>query len=206
MIYAYVRVSTDRQSTENQKFEIEKYCRKEELAIDEWVIETVSGTKKSSERLLGGLIERLKTDDVLLVAELSRLGRKISDFFVVVDFCLLNKVTVRGIKEGFHSDQKTSKYMAIVFGMCAEIERDMIAERTREALARRKQEGVILGRRVGSKSATVKLDSKKETILDLIYAKTSKIEICRILEADRSTLYRYLRRLVNAGELAEELI
>ena len=77
MIYGYVRVSTDKQRVDNQEYEIQRFCKKNKLKIDEWIKETISGTKKPDKRKLGGLLNKLKAGDLIICSELSRLGRSL---------------------------------------------------------------------------------------------------------------------------------
>jgi DNA invertase Pin-like site-specific DNA recombinase len=151
MIYGYIRVSTDKQTVENQRFEIGRYELTSGIVIDQWVEEVVSGTKTADERLLGGLLDDMTKGDTLIVSELSRIGRSILDVFTTFEIIKNKKLTLIGIKEGFNSEQKMSKIMLTLSAMFAEIERDRISERTKEALAKRKADGVILGRKKGTR-------------------------------------------------------
>jgi len=77
MVYGYVRVSTDKQTTENQRFEIEKFTKSRNMRIDRWVDETISGTKVIADRQLGKLLKQIRKGDILITTELSRLGRNL---------------------------------------------------------------------------------------------------------------------------------
>lgn len=141
MIYGYIRVSTDTQSVENQRFEINEYAKKHEMKIDNYIEETVSGTKNYSKRRLGKLLTRLKKDDTLIASELSRLGRNLYMIMDILHFCMLKEVKVITIKDNFLlTDNIESKVLAFAFGLSAEIERKLISERTKEALTRLKRE------------------------------------------------------------------
>jgi DNA invertase Pin-like site-specific DNA recombinase len=193
-IYAYIRVSTDKQTVENQRFEIERYCDRENLQIYSWIEETISGTKKADERLLGGLLHKLKKGDTLICAELSRLGRRIIDLLTTVNYCSDNKICLIALKDGFDNRNKMSKIIAAVIGICAEMERDMISERTKEALAKRKADGVLLGRKKGFRLETVKLDKYKNIIQELRDAGMSVKDIAKHIGENERVLYRYLKR------------
>ena len=147
MIYGYIRVSTDKQTVENQRFEIENYCKERNLLVASWIEETISGTKKVDERKLGKLLGKVKKGDIIICAELSRLGRNMFMIMSILNYCMENEIKVWTIKDGYKlGDDLTSKVLAFAFGLSAEIERNLISQRTKEALARKKAEGVQLGR------------------------------------------------------------
>src|SRR5947207_2482709 len=101
MIYAYIRVSTDKQTTENQRFELLKFADEKKLAVDTWVEETISSTKKLDERKLGALLGQMTKGDVLLVTELSRLGRSIMEVMSILHILMENQVKVFTAKERY---------------------------------------------------------------------------------------------------------
>ena len=193
MIYAYVRVSTDKQTTENQRYEILKFADRKSINIDEWVNETVSGTKKVSDRVLGQLIEGLGKDDFLVVSELSRLGRSLMEVMSILNSLMEKEVKVFSVKEGYElGDNINSKVLAFAFGLSAEIERNMISQRTKEALARKRSEGLKLGRPKGSLSKKTKLTGKDEDIKALLEKKVSVAAIARIMNVHRITMKNYI--------------
>jgi len=194
MIYGYIRVSTDKQTTENQRFEIEKFSEVKEMPIGEWIEETISATKKLDDRKFGGLLKRMKTGDILIVTELSRLGRNLMQIMSILNRCMENQIQVFTIKENYElGNNINSKVLAFAFGLSAEIERNLISQRTKEALARKKAEGVILGRPKGSKSKVVKLTGREEEIKDLLDKKISKSAIGRLLGAHRLTVDEFIK-------------
>ncbi|MDO7253720.1 master DNA invertase Mpi family serine-type recombinase [Helicobacter cappadocius] len=153
MIYAYIRVSTDKQTTENQRFEIENFAKSKDFKINNIVEETKSGMIAIDNRKLGRLIKSLKKGDTLIVTELSRLGRSLLAVMGLLNECMSRGITIYSIKERYElGDNINSKVLAFAFSLSAEIERQLISQRTKEGLARRRAEGVILGRRKGSKS------------------------------------------------------
>ncbi len=193
MIYGYIRVSTDKQTTENQRFEILKFADEKKLAVDSWIEETISSTKKLDERKLGALVQQMGKDDVLLVTELSRLGRSIMEVMGILNVLMEKQVKVFTAKERYElGNNINSKVLAFAFSLSAEIERSMISSRTKEALARRKSEGKQLGRPKGRLSTTVKLTGKDEVIKELLSKKISEAAIARILEVNRITLRNYV--------------
>jgi DNA invertase Pin-like site-specific DNA recombinase len=192
-VYAYIRVSTDKQTVENQRFAINIYCQKQGFQVNEWVEEIVSGTKRAKDRLLGGLIDKLQTGDMLICSELSRVGRSMGEFFLIIDNCFQRKITVHGIKEGFRSNERTSMYMAGIYAVFAQMERDRISDRTKEALAKRKADGMILGRKKGEKPKNTKFSKLKPQILEMLNSGKTKIEISEKLGISREHITRFLR-------------
>lgn len=150
MIYGYIRVSSDKQTVENQRFEINNFCQRESLHIDGWIEETISGTKNYDKRQLGKLLNRVQKDDLIICAELSRLGRNLFMIMEILSLCMKKECRVWTIKDNYRlGDDIQSKVLAFAFGLSAEIERNLISQRTKEALARKKAEGVVLGRPKG---------------------------------------------------------
>lgn len=194
MTYGYIRVSTDRQTTQNQKFEIKNYAKERNVVIDEWIEETISATKKLEQRKFGHLLNKMKKGDVLIVSELSRMGRNLMQIMKILHDCMEKDIQVFTIKERYElGNNINSKVLAFAFGLSAEIERNLISQRTKEALARKKAEGVILGRPIGSKSSTLKLTGKEEEIKKLLRKKISYSGIGRILGAHRLTVSSFVK-------------
>lgn len=193
MIYGYIRVSTDKQTVENQRFEITNYCERKSISIERWIEETISGTKDYEKRKLGKLIVRLNKDDVLICSELSRLGRSLFMIMDILNHCMRIGCKVISIKDNYElGDDIQSKVLAFAFGLSAEIERNLISQRTKEALIRKKEEGVTLGRPKGRKSSFVKLSGKRQQILDYLAQGKSKTWISRKYKVHRNTLAAFL--------------
>lgn len=200
MNYGYIRVSSDKQTIENQRFEIVNFCKRNDIAIDGWIEETISGTKSYSKRALGKLLKRVKKDDLIICAEISRLGRNLFMIMEILNICMNKNCKVWSIKDGYRlGDDIQSKVLAFAFALSAEIERNLISQRTKEALNRKKAEGVILGRRQGSYNKTLnkKCECHKEKIDLLLKQAYSISEIARKLKVSRGTLYRYLEKTNN---------
>jgi len=166
MIYGYIRVSSDKQTVENQRFEITNFCQKQNLYIDDWIEETISGTKAYNKRELGRLLRKVSKGDIWTIKDNYRLG-----------------------------DDIQSKVLAFAFGLSAEIERNLISQRTKEALARKRAEGVTLGRPQGAKTAPEKhkLYTKQTLIAELLKQGVSQRRIAKILQVDRGTLSRFIQ-------------
>ena len=194
MYYGYIRVSSDKQTVENQRFEINNYCEKQGLTIDGWIEETISGTKNYTKRALGKLLKRVNKDDVIICSELSRLGRNLFMIMEILNICMNRECRVWTIKDNYRlGDDIQSKVLAFAFGLSAEIERNLISQRTKEALARKRAEGVVLGRPIGRKSSHVKLTGKDETIKVLRKQGVSIVKIAKIFKVDRMTVAKYIK-------------
>jgi len=194
MIYAYIRVSTDKQTVKNQRYEITQFAKNKNLFIEKWIEEKVSGTKKVEDRKLGSLLQKMKTYDTILISELSRLGRNLMQIMSILNFCMEHSLKIISIKENYEfGDNINSKVLAFAFGLSAEIERNLISQRTKEALARKRAEGIYLGRPKGSRSAHLKLDDKKDALQNLLRTGLTKTAICKKLSVSRVTLNRFLK-------------
>ena len=196
MIYGYIRVSSDKQTVENQRFEINNFCEKYNMQIDGWIEETISGTKAYNKRQLGTLLKRVKKDDLIICAELSRLGRNLFMIMEILNICMTKECKVWTIKDNYRlGEDIQSKVLAFAFGLSAEIERNLISQRTKEALARKRAEGVTLGRPKGRKTSPEKhkLYGKRKLISELLAVGMSQRAIAKICKVDRNTLARFLK-------------
>jgi DNA invertase Pin-like site-specific DNA recombinase len=194
MTYGYIRVSTDRQTVDNQRFEIERFCSRNNLKIEHWIEETISGNKLPEKRLLGSLLEEVRAGDLIICSELSRLGRSLFMIMSILNQLMLNDVRIWTIKDNYRlGDNIQSKVLAFAFGLSAEIERDLISQRTREALARKRSEGKVLGRPSGKKSSHVKLSGREQEIQALFNRHFSKSAIGRIYGVNRMTVDAFLK-------------
>lgn len=192
--YAYLRVSTQMQTLENQKFEIEKWCEANRLKVDFWVTESVSGTVSWEKRRLGRTIRRMKKGDLLLCTEISRLGRNMLMIMSVLNFCSQRGIRIHTIKDNFDlSDNINSKIIAFAFALAAEIERNLISQRTREALAARKLQGVRLGRPIGISKKVQKVYDDIEVINQLIGEGVPKSVISKMYKVHRNTVSKCLK-------------
>jgi DNA invertase Pin-like site-specific DNA recombinase len=193
MIYGYIRVSTDRQTLENQRYEITRFCEQNNCLIDGWIQETISGTKSADKRKLGELLEIIKKGDLIVCAELSRLGRSLFMIMNILNTCMEKECRVWTIKEGYRlGDDIQSKVLAFAFGMAAEIERQLISARTKEALERRKAQGLKLGRPKGRSAQTDILDNHYEAIRASLRNGVTKTAIAKQMKCSRTTLYSWL--------------
>lgn len=193
MIYGYIRVSTDKQTLENQEFEINNFCRKENIKVDKWITETISGTKDFEKRKLGKILKKLKSEDILICSEVSRLGRNLLQIMTILNICIQKEAQVWTIKDNYRLGADIqSKVLAFAFSLSAEIERNLISQRTKEALARIKANGRKLGREFGSKNKKHVLDGKENEILNLIKKGVPKTQIAKMMGVSSRTIYNFL--------------
>ena len=186
MIVGYLRVSTCRQHLTNQQEEIQRFAAGRHLSVDRWVTEIVSGKKNERERKLGPLLRKMTAGDTIIVTE----GK-----------CLKKKINLYTTKEGYAFDESiNSKVLCFAFGLVAEIERNLISLRTREALAARKANGVVLGRRKGSYTKTNVLLKNRSVIVSMLDAGISINSICRQLNVSRETFYKFRRKAPEVDE------
>lgn len=198
MIYGYIRVSTDGQTTENQKLAIKNYCRERRLRRVHWVAETISGTKNPEKRKLGELIDTVEEGDTIVLTELSRLGRSLMMILNVLQKLLDKKVRVITIKEGYElGDNIQSKVLAFAFGLSAEIERTLLSERTKQGLERARKAGKQIGRLPGQKPNYYKLTPYRYKIKRYLKAGRSKLSIAKELGVTWVTLDRFVRYHLN---------
>lgn len=195
MTYGYIRVSTDKQTVENQKFEITNFCKREKLQVDGWIEETISGSRNYDKRKLGELLKIIKKEDLIICAELSRLGRNLFMIMEILNICMKKECKVWTIKDNYRlGNDIQSKVLAFAFGLSAEIERDLISQRTKEALKLKRAEGVVLGRKRGSRNTHFnKVCSQHHGFIMHQYSNGVSIPvIAGMLGIAKGTLYRYL--------------
>jgi len=195
MIYGYIRVSSDKQTVENQRFEIKNFCEHRSLLIDDWIKETISGTKNYTKRQLGNLLKKVHKDDIIICSELSRLGRNLFMIMEILNICMTKEFRVWTIKDNYRlGDDIQSKVLAFAFGLSAEIERNLISQRTKEALARLKAEGKRIGRDSGRRNNQLNsiCISKHRFIIKQLADGVSIPKIAQKIKVARGTLYRYL--------------
>lgn len=198
MIYGYIRVSTELQNCANQKYELECFAAKNKIQINEYIEETISSRKPLKDRKLGKILEKIGKSDVVITTEISRLGRNMLEVMGILQTCLEKECEIITIKENYHLGADIqSKVLAFAFGLSAEIERTLIAQRTKEALARLKSEGKTLGRPIGSKNKKLLLAGKESTIKKLLNNGFTKSQIAKMLKVDRCTLYYFIKYHLN---------
>ena len=189
MIIAYLRVSTEKQNLFNQRSEIERFAVQKNITVDHFIMEIASGKKAGKERQLGSLLKKLKTDIMSIMGK-----------------CLEKGIVLHSVKDGYTFDDSiNSKVLCFAFGLVAEIERNLISMRTKEALALRRAEGVTLGRKKGSYTKLKILMDNRHTIIKMLKEGKSIITICRHYELSRDTFEKFKKKCPDiSGILAEK--
>jgi len=195
-VYGYVRVSTDKQERENQKHAILEYANKERLGHVDFVEETISSKIKLEKRDINRLIAMMKDGDILLVTETSRIGRSLMEIMSIFKTLVENGITTHVIKSNFkignNEDKIMSSVLIFAFGLASEIERDLISQRTKMGLAKRKAEGKKLGRQKGQKVKSC-LDGKEQDIINYIDKDIPISTIAKIHDVARTTMDNFIK-------------
>lgn len=201
MIYAYCRVSTSHQTEENQHFVIEKFATENNIHIDIWVEETISSGQKLSKRKLGKLIPKLKSGDILITTEISRLARSLMELMGILQTCLEKDCQIWTLKENFRlGTDVQSKVLAFAFGLSAELSKSLLQARVRESLARLKANGKKLGRPFGARSRELKLAKYHDRLERMIKRGISKPQIAKKLGVHKCTIYNYLKEIRQSAD------
>ncbi|MDP2852581.1 MAG: recombinase family protein [Gallionella sp.] len=193
--YAYLRVSTDAQDVDNQRHGVLEYANQHGFSKLIFVEDSASGKTPWQGRKVGALLlETCQPGDTVIFAEISRMARSTLQVLEIVKHCVEQQINVHIAKSRMVLDGSLqSKITATVLGLAAEIEREFISMRTKEALAKRKADGVTLGRPRG-KAVKIKLDDHAQTIQDYLNKGIGKRDIARLLNVSPSTLYDYIVR------------
>ena len=194
-IWGYIRVSTDNQHTKNQRLAILEYANKHSITIDHWMEIKASTRRTPTERKIDELMESLNPGDTLIVAELSRIGRSVGQIAILVDQLIKQKIKIFFLKEdlklaGKHTIQQ--KVTMTMFSLFAEIERDLISERTKEGLSRARAEGKLLGRPKGPGKS--KLDGKEAEIKKYLDLKVGKASIAKIFGVSWPCIDNFIKK------------
>jgi DNA invertase Pin-like site-specific DNA recombinase len=194
MVIAYIRVSTQEQTYQGQRHEIEAFCHQRGILVDKWIEEKVSGLKNLQERTLGKTIRMMKKGDLLVCTELSRLGRNTMMVMSILQLCSEKQLRIMSIKDNFElSNSIQSKILAFAFSLAAEIERNLISQRTKEALAAKKAEGKKLGRPCGKTAQQQRFESMHDEIVLMQERKMTYKQIAAQVGVHQNTLCRYMK-------------
>lgn len=206
MVIAYVRVSTNKQHLDNQKEEILRFADGKNIEVDRWLCEVVNGRKSRHERGLSDMLSRLRRGDTLIVTELSRLSRTMLEIMGILNMCMEKQITLYSTKDGYaFEDNINSKVLGFAFGLVAEIERNLISQRTKEALMKRKLDGQVLGRPKGSLSGQNKLKGNMEHIMKMRQEKHSYVDIAKTYGVSRGTLYAFMKEQTDKAKGSGQL-
>ena len=199
-VWAYYRVSSDFQNYKSQKIGVLNWCKQNKYdVIDEEVIDDgVSGTILAKDRAFNRIIKNSKYGDILIVSELSRIGRSTADVLNTLNILAKKGVEVHFVKQNMKMDNSPmGKMMIAIMSAFSELERDLISQRTIEGLARVKSEGKILGRPLGSKNSKYKLDNCEELVKEWLSEGKTKSYIAKRLNVHRSSLYHFIKKYIN---------
>ena len=192
---AYLRISTTSQDCDNQRLAILDYAHGHRMTIDEFVSIQASSRKTLRQRGVLELLKRLEPEDILLVSELSRLGRSVGQIIQMVDYLVRNRIRLVAIKESIELSGKQdiqTKVMVTMFSLFAEIERDLISERTKEGIAAARAKGKIIGRPKGTLGKS-KLDGREEEIRLLVGKEVGVTSIAKIMGVSRTALRHFIK-------------
>lgn len=190
---AYLRVSTIDQDIEKNKADILKLSNEKDLGKVRFVEEKVSGKVPWRERKISGVLEDLRTGDNLLVSELSRLGRSMLECMEILSIATQKGINVYAVKGNWQLDGSIqSKIIAMAFSMAAEIERDLISKRTKEALRAKKEAGIKLGRPQGPGKS--KLDKYRPEIEALLKNGSTQRFIANRYKTTEANLYHWMKK------------
>ncbi|MBD3183292.1 resolvase [Candidatus Poribacteria bacterium] len=193
-VIGYIRICSQKQEIENQQTSISRYADKNNLKIDDFVDIDLSIRKIQKERQITQLLNTLNSYDTLIVAELSRLGRSLNQIIDLIKKLMRKGVRLITVKEGIDTgqDNTVTKTQMAMFNLFAEIERDLLSQRTREGLARARKEGKILGRPKGSKGTSI-LDGKEDQIKEYLKKGINKTAIAKLMDVSRPTVVNFIK-------------
>ena len=196
-VIGYIRVSSNKQTYAHQYFEIEQFAKSQRLKIDNWMEKTISSRKALKNRKLEVLLETLQENDILITCEISRWGRSLLEIMRILETCLNKNCQVWTLKENYRlGNDIQSKVLAFSFSLAAEIERNLISQRTKSSLANLKASGKKLGRPFSAESKKLKLSKNAKKVRNLLEKGISKSQIAKILGVQRSTLRRFIERML----------
>ena len=195
-VIGYIRVSSNKQTCEHQHFEIEQFAHQNNIVVDRWVEETISSRKALNKRQLGQLLDELNEGDILIAAEISRLGRSLLEVMRILENCLNKNCQVWTIKENYKlGNDIQSKVMAFAFGLSAEIERNLISQRTKASLENVKSKGKRLGRPFSAQSRKLKLSKNTKKVKELLDMGLTRYRIAKIMQVKQTTVSRFINRM-----------
>ena len=195
-IIGYIRVSSNKQTVQHQHYEIEQFAEYNNITVDKWIEETISSRKALNKRQLGQLLDELQDGDILIAAEISRLGRSLLEVMHILETCLNKNCQVWTLKENYRlGNDIQSKVMAFAFGLSAEIERNLISQRTKASLESVKASGKRLGRPFAAQSRKLKLSRNTKKVKELLDMGLTKYRIAKIMGVKHTTLSRFIDRM-----------
>ena len=195
MVIAYLRVGTsNKELLEEQKDEIKRYASDHNINIDKWITDVTVDKGKEDERNLAMVLDRMQKGDSLVLSDISRLGRTLSEVMEIMGRCMDKSVQIYSIKDRYILDQTLDlPVMGSVFRLVKEIEHSLMSTRTKEALSHKKSTGGPLGRPKGSAAKQSFLDANKEEVISMLERGDTVMEICKRFNVSRNTYYMFKR-------------
>ncbi len=195
-VIGYIRVSSNKQTVQHQHYEIEQFAEHNNITVDKWIEETISSRKALNKRRLGQLLDELQDGDILIAAEISRLGRSLLEVMHILETCLNKNCQVWTLKENYRlGNDIQSKVMAFAFGLSAEIERNLISQRTKASLESVKASGKRLGRPFAAQSRKLKLSRNTKKVKELLDMGLTKYRIAKIMDVSPATVSNFINRM-----------
>ena len=195
-VIGYIRVSSNKQTCEHQHYEIQQYAQQNGIKIDKWIEETITSRKPLNKRKLGQLLDELQDGDILIAAEISRLGRSLLEVMRILETCLNKNCQVWTLKEHYRlGNDIQSKVMAFAFGLSAEIERNLISQRTKASLDSIRATGKRLGRPFAAQSKKLKLSRNTKKIKNWLDTGMTKYRIAKMMSVSPATVSNFIKRM-----------
>ena len=195
-VIGYIRVSSNKQTVQHQHFEIQQFAEHNNINVDKWVEETISSRKALNKRKLGQLLDELQSGDILIAAEISRLGRSLLEVMRILETCLNKNCQVWTLKENYRlGNDIQSKVMAFAFGLSAEIERNLISQRTKASLESVRATGKRLGRPFSAQSKKLKLSCNTKKIKYWLDTGMTKYRIAKMMSVSPATVSNFISRM-----------
>lgn len=195
-VIGYIRVSSNKQTLEHQRFEIEQFAKQNHIIVNRWIMETISSRKALNKRKLGELLNELQPNDILIAAEISRLGRSLLEVMHILEYCLNKNCQVWTLKENYRlGNDIQSKVMAFAFGLSAEIERNLISQRTKASLESVRATGKRLGRPFASQSKKLKLSQNTKKIKRWLEKGFTRYRIAKMMSVTPATVSNFINRM-----------
>lgn len=195
-VIGYIRVSSKKQTCEHQHYEIEQYAQQNGIKIDKWVEETISSRKPLNKRKLGQLLDELQPNDILIAAEISRLGRSLMEVMRILECCLNKNCQVWTLKEHYRlGNDIQSQVLAFAFSLSAQIERDLISQRTKASLESVRATGKKLGRPFSAQSKKLKLSRNTKKIKQWLENGFTRYRIAKMMSVSPATVSNFINRM-----------
>ena len=195
-VIGYIRVSSNKQTCEHQKYEIEQFAQQNHIIVDKWVMETISSRKALNKRQLGQLLAELQPNDILIASEISRLGRSLLEFMHILEYCLNKNCQVWTLKEHYRlGNDIQSQVLAFAFSLSAQIERDLISQRTKASLESVRATGKKLGRPFSAQSKKLKLSRNTKKIKQWFENGFTRYRIAKMMSVSPATVSNFINRM-----------